>query len=263
MRTFVIVACLLVALAASNVRASDLAAASFVKGILEQVKAKPEACSDKPEGTGPGTIWTCGRVTSDFETFSTGIDQAIPKIEGLATPAKPLTGWITQKTSRMRWYSVGDKWVVITYDGTTRKVLTSYPKDRDGVYNRVKGVVPPKRVLEEIPPGEKVREARGGLKPGAEGSVVVSAIVRKDGTVSEAEVLGCVPRFMGLEQAALRAIKKWRYDPGTKEDAVVDVAMTATFSYGSGGSYRAVEGKDYKQLGQPSSPSQPTGSRPE
>jgi len=263
MRTFVIVACLLVVLAAGNVQASDLAAASYVKGILDQVKAKPEACSDKPEGTGPGTVWTCGRVTSDFETFSAEIDKAIPTIEGLTAPAKPLTGWITQKTSRMRWYEVSDKWVVITYDGTTRKVLTSYPKDRDGVYNLVKGVTPPKRVLEEVPPLEKTREARGGLKPGAQGTVVVSAIVKKDGTVSDAEVLGCVPRFGGLEQAALRAIKKWRYDPGKKDDAAVDVALTATFSYGAGGSYRAVEGKDYKQIGQPSAPSQPSGSRPE
>jgi TonB family protein len=256
MRTFAIVACLLAALAANNIQASDLAAASFVKGILDQVKAKQEPCSDRPEGIGTGTIWTCGRVTSDFETFSAELDKAIPKIEGLTAPAEPLTGWITQKTARMRWYEVSDKWVVITYEGSNRKVLTSYPKDREGVYNLVKGVVPPKRVLEEVPPLEKTREARGGLKPGAQGTVVVSAIVKKDGTVSDAEVIGCVPRFMGLEQAALRAIKKWRYDPGKKDDATVDVALTATMSYGSGGSFRAVEAYDYNKIGQPSAPSQ-------
>lgn len=253
MRSYALVAAVFALAVARPLQASEESAAAFVKAVLGQISVKDEPCRETPEGAGPGSVWTCAKASSDFETFSTAWDAAAKKPGNLPVAPKAVTGWQTQVGGSIRWYAVADKWVVVAYDTASRQVLISYSKDKDGVFPIVSGVVAPKRLPQEIPSGETRRDERGGLQAGAQGVVVLNAVVRGDGTVSDVEVLGCMPRHRGLEQAAVRALKKWRYEPGTVDGSSVDVAMTATFTYGPGGSYRAVETNGYKVSDAPTS----------
>ena len=74
-------------------------------------------------------------------------------------------------------------------------------------------------VLSRIEPvySEKAREAK------LQGKVVVSAIVRKDGSL---EVLKVVRGLgLGLDKNAINALKKWRFRPGMRDGKPVDVAL--------------------------------------
>ena len=236
-RLFVVLLAFAAAAAASSgVNASDETAAGFVKAILPALPVEQEPCQDI-EGAGTGSVLVCARTSADFEAFrqtwELGCEQKVPVVPS------PLTDWVTQVGGRMRWYALGDKWVVVTYDAASRTVAISYARDRNDVLPLERDIVPPKR----IPSDESaaVSRTRQGLKAEAQGVVVMSAVIRKDGTVGDVEVLGCVPRHQGLEQAAMKAIKRWRYEPATKDGAAVNVWMTSSFTYGPGGFFRTVQ----------------------
>jgi TonB family protein len=77
------------------------------------------------------------------------------------------------------------------------------------------GIRPP-TVRERVEP-EYSQEAR------IQGTVVVSAIVRRDGS---AEVVGVSKGLdPGLDEAAVKAISQWKFNPGTKDGEPVDVRL--------------------------------------
>ncbi|MGH9370349.1 MAG: energy transducer TonB, partial [Vicinamibacterales bacterium] len=57
-----------------------------------------------------------------------------------------------------------------------------------------------------------------------EGTVVVDAIIRKDGTVSDVTVLKSSSRL--FDQACIDAVKQWRFTPGSQ-----DVILTVTVNF--------------------------------
>ena len=99
-----------------------------------------------------------------------------------------------------------------------REARHTGPGEWDGVYRVGSGVTPP-TVLSRIEPvySEAAREAK------IQGKVVLSAIVRKDGSF---EVLRVVRGLgLGLDENAIRALKKWRFRPGKRYGKPVDVAL--------------------------------------
>ena len=52
------------------------------------------------------------------------------------------------------------------------------------------------------------------------GLVIVEALVGKDGTIRQARAVESVP---GLDEAAVRAVKQWRFVPTNKNGQIVDV----------------------------------------
>ena len=217
----------------------------FIKAALVSVPAAEAPCGGAPEGAGPMVGLVCAQATADFEKFQEAWDQRVSGDATLPKPPKPLTEWLTGINGWIRWYSIGETWLVVSFDKADRKVAISYPKHREGVFAIGQGIIPPKRISKEIPRGETAGEVRAGLKPGGQGIVVLSAVVRRDGAIGDVEVLGCVPRHRGLEQAAIRLIKKWRYEPARINGEPADVAMNATISFGAEGSYRSSENTNY------------------
>lgn len=73
------------------------------------------------------------------------------------------------------------------------------------------------------------------------GRVVLRAVVRRDGTVGNIEVLKEAGGDCGFEAAAIEAVRQWRYKPGTKDGNPVDVYFTIVvdFTYGD---YRMAPG---------------------
>jgi TonB family protein len=93
-----------------------------------------------------------------------------------------------------------------------------------GVF-RVGGGVSPPSVVSRVEPqySEEARKAR------YQGTVVLEAIVRKDGTVDILRVVRSLG--FGLDENAIDALKKWRFRPGTKGGVPVDVALNIEVNF--------------------------------
>ena len=96
-----------------------------------------------------------------------------------------------------------------------------------GVYRPGNGVVPP-RVLFEQKPGYTGEAMRAKIQ----GIVLLEAVVMPDGTVGQVHITRSLDSTFGLDQEAIKAIKKWKFAPGTRlgqpVPVLVDVEMTFT-----------------------------------
>jgi protein TonB len=62
-----------------------------------------------------------------------------------------------------------------------------------------------------------------------QGMVRVQAIVRKDGSVDSVQVIQGLG--MGLDEAAVAAVRQWRFRPATREGEVVDYPITLSVNF--------------------------------
>lgn len=62
-----------------------------------------------------------------------------------------------------------------------------------------------------------------------QGVVIVQAIINKQGDVTDVKVLKGLP--MGLDQAAVEAIRKWKFEPATLNGKPVDVYYNLTVNF--------------------------------
>jgi TonB family protein len=93
-------------------------------------------------------------------------------------------------------------------------------------YAGLGGVTNPE-ILHKVPPRfPRIAEGKNVL-----GRVVLQAIVRKDGSVGDLEVLQEAGGDCGFEEAALEAIRQWRYKPATKGGEPVDAYFTIVVDF--------------------------------
>lgn len=89
------------------------------------------------------------------------------------------------------------------------------------------GVTAP-RPIKEVKPGYSAEARRAKIQ----GIVVMEAVVKPDGTVGEVRVTRSLDRVFGLDDEAVKTMKKWRFTPGKKDGVavpvVVEVEMTFT-----------------------------------
>ena len=90
---------------------------------------------------------------------------------------------------------------------------------------RVGGGISAPTVLYRIEPNysEDARRAR------YQGSVVLSAIVRKDGSIQILKVVRGLG--LGLDENAVQALKQWKFRPGTRSGEPVDVALNIEINF--------------------------------
>ena len=91
----------------------------------------------------------------------------------------------------------------------------------------------PVRVGGDIKEPKKIknvsRSIRRSRRPRrSQGIVIIEAIIGKDGSVKDAKVLRSVPM---LDQAALDAVRQWRYTPTLLNSQPVEVVMTVTVNF--------------------------------
>jgi protein TonB len=65
---------------------------------------------------------------------------------------------------------------------------------------------------------------------GVEGSVRIKLLVRRDGTVGPVEILAADPPGV-FEDAVLRAVRNWRFEPGRIAGEAVDTWVVTTVSF--------------------------------
>lgn len=64
-----------------------------------------------------------------------------------------------------------------------------------------------------------------------QGRVILQAVILRDGTVDEVTVLQCTRPGVGFEEAAIEAIRRWRYEPGLQNGVPVDVYFTIVVEF--------------------------------
>jgi TonB family protein len=93
-----------------------------------------------------------------------------------------------------------------------------------GVF-RVGGGVTAPTVMSRVEPqySEEARKAR------YQGTVVLEAIVRKDGSIDILRIVRSLG--FGLDENAIKALKQWRFRPGMKNGEAVDVALNIEVNF--------------------------------
>jgi TonB family protein len=97
--------------------------------------------------------------------------------------------------------------------------------DSDDAPLRVGGDVKAPVAMERVEP-VYTEEAR---KAGISGIVILEAVIGRDGLVKNASVLKPLP--FGLDQAAVDAVKQWKFKPGTLDNKPVDVIFNLTILF--------------------------------
>ena len=83
------------------------------------------------------------------------------------------------------------------------------------------------RIAPEYPPAAQAA--------GFQGSVAVAAVINTDGTVGAVEVVDSSTARLGFEEAAVAAIKGWRFEPAREDGEAVDAVYAYRFYFESPG----------------------------
>jgi len=229
---------LLAALSGTSALASEESVAAFLKSALASLPVTVEPCRELYGGPSARTSFQCARPLTDFEGFRDAWEATVTDSAKVAELPVSLADWQTQAGGRIRWYSLGDRWLVVTWDQNSRQVIFGYAKEDGRAMPLTRAVSQPRRLPINTTEDAQRREARVGLKADAQGLVVLHGLIGTTGAVEGVEVLGAVPRHRGLEEAATQAIRRWRYAPAVKDGQPVAIELSVTFTYGPGGTFR-------------------------
>ncbi|HEY8549460.1 MAG TPA: energy transducer TonB, partial [Vicinamibacterales bacterium] len=95
-----------------------------------------------------------------------------------------------------------------------------------GVYQVGNGVLSP-QVLYEAKPQYTAEAMRAKIQ----GTVLVSAVVMPDGTAQDIRIIRSLDSVFGLDQEAIKAVRQWRFRPGTRMGQPVPVQVTIEVSF--------------------------------
>lgn len=99
-------------------------------------------------------------------------------------------------------------------------------KDKPPVYRPGEGVKSPKHV-HEVKPGY-TREA---MEAGIQGRLSLQAVVLESGLVGEVDIVDSLDTVYGLDEQAIKAIRQWQFEPGTKDGKPVAVQVEVEFTF--------------------------------
>ena len=149
-----------------------------------------------------------------------------PQVEELTIPAQPLAaasavrpgdigGPVSTGDSRARGDGPGAGDREGPGAGTGEK-----PGFGDGPLQAGNGVLPP-RVRRQVDPQYTADAMRAKIQ----GTVLLSAVVLPDGSVTDIRVLRSLDRTFGLDGKAIEAARQWRFFPGTRYGEPVPVLV--------------------------------------
>jgi TonB family protein len=96
-------------------------------------------------------------------------------------------------------------------------------RDENGVYRVGKGMALPTKLADV--PAKYPPEA---LSAGVQGVVIAEIVVNESGNVTDTKLLRSIPL---LDEAALEAVRQWRFSPSVVNGQVVPVKMTVTVNF--------------------------------
>jgi protein TonB len=95
-----------------------------------------------------------------------------------------------------------------------------------GFYQPGNGVSQP-RLLREVKPAYTSDAMRAKIQ----GAVWVRCIVQTDGSITNPEVVRSLDSVFGLDQEAIKAVRQWRFAPGTRMGQPVPVQITIELTF--------------------------------
>jgi protein TonB len=95
-----------------------------------------------------------------------------------------------------------------------------------GAYRPGSGVESP-RIIREVKPNYTADAMRAKIQ----GVVELEAVVLPDGTVGEVNVTRSLDRTFGLDEEARKAVRQWRFVPGTRLGQAVPVLVTIELTF--------------------------------
>jgi len=155
-----------------------------------------------------------------------------PQVEELAIPAQPLAaatevrpgdigGLVSNHDSRGRGDGAG------AGDRDGQGVGSGgKPGIGDGPLQVGNGVLPP-RIRQKVEPQYTADAMRAQIH----GTVLVSAVVLPDGSVSDVRVIRSLDRTFGLDGRAIEAVRQWRFFPGTRHGEPVPVLVNIELEF--------------------------------
>ena len=99
-------------------------------------------------------------------------------------------------------------------------------KDKPTVHKPGEGVKLPKLVHEVKP--DYTREA---MEAGIQGRLSLQAVVLESGLVGDVDVIDSLDTVYGLDDQAVKAIRQWQFEPGTKDGKPVAVQVEVEFTF--------------------------------
>lgn len=99
------------------------------------------------------------------------------------------------------------------------------PPASHGVYAAVPLGGTPPVIIDRVKPRYPAMARRAGTQ----GVVVIRAIIRRDGTIDDIDVIQDLPN--GLGEAARDAVERWRFRPATYRGEPIDVYYTVTINF--------------------------------
>jgi periplasmic protein TonB len=95
-----------------------------------------------------------------------------------------------------------------------------------GYYQPGNGVLSPEVVFEKKP-----NYTPDAMRGRIQGTAWVAAVVLTDGTVGEAHIVRSLDSAFGLDEEAIKAVKQWRFRPGTRFGKPVPVQVVIEVSF--------------------------------
>lgn len=95
-----------------------------------------------------------------------------------------------------------------------------------GVYRPGNGVVSPRLVYEVRP-----NYTSDAMRAKIQGIVTMEAVVMPDGSVGAVQITRSLDQTFGLDQEAIRTVKKWRFQPGTRQGQAVPVLVEIEMTF--------------------------------
>jgi protein TonB len=95
-----------------------------------------------------------------------------------------------------------------------------------GFYQPGNGVLSPEVVYEKKP-----NYTPDAMRGRIQGTAWVAAVVLADGTVGEAHIVRSLDSVFGLDEEAIKAVKQWRFRPGTRFSKPVPVQVVIEVSF--------------------------------
>jgi TonB family protein len=91
---------------------------------------------------------------------------------------------------------------------------------------KTSGVQAP-RLIKDVKP----QYTGDAMRAKIQGVVKMEAVVETDGTVGEVRVTQSLDQELGLDDEAVKAVKKWRFEPGRKDGVVVPVLVEILMTF--------------------------------
>ena len=100
------------------------------------------------------------------------------------------------------------------------------PWPPEGVFKLGEGLTAPVIVTEAKP-----KYTAAAMRAKIEGTVEVEAIILKDGSVGPVRVVRSLDKELGLDEAAIAAVKQWEFKPGRKDGEAVAVLVNIELTF--------------------------------